>query len=258
MNEEIINLYSLEGKSIVVTGAGEGIGKATAIHLAKCGAKVIALSNQKGEIDLLKKECRQFKISSFVCDVSNSEQMNKIFSKIGKIDGFVNNAAIFCHISPLDVKKEDWDKILQNNAYSVFLCSQLVVRNFLKYKTPGCIVNVSSLKFLRGQGYDTPYAVSKAAIDTITRDFAVFFGKYGIRVNSVLPGSIRTPNNLKHLKDFKNGKKMLLEFENRVPLKRGGNANEVAYLIHFLLSDASSYLNGASVVIDGGYSVVLQ
>lgn len=250
------DLFNLEGKIAVVTGASRGLGKAIAIGLAKAGADVIVTdvldtSETVREIKEIKRESIGLKV-----DVSDKKDVDamvkKIQNKFDKIDILVNNAGILLTGNAEDLDKEDWDKVLQINLTGQFLCAQAVGRQMIKQKS-GKIINISSIAGLFGYASSACYSASKAGVLSLTQTLAAEWGKHNINVNSICPGVFATDMTKDYLKD----KEFMENIENNVPFKRYAKPEELIGTVIYLASKASDYVTGHSVVIDGGWTAAL-
>ena len=248
-------MKKLKDKVAFVTGGATGIGRATCIALAAEGANVMVTDINKEEgmqtLALIKEGGGNGEF--FHLDVSNPEQVNEvvmdIFTKKGALDLAVNNAGIGGVFGAIhELKLENWNKMMAINLTGVFLCLQAEVRVMLQ-NGGGKIVNVSSLAGLNGMPGGSSYAAAKHGVIGLSKSAAIEYGALNIRVNSVCPGFIDTPI----IKDVPQN---ILDYSTqiRVPMKRIGQPEEVAKSIVWLLSDESSYINGHSLCIDGGFS----
>ena len=240
-------------KIAFITGAAKGIGKSTAAFLASKGCKVYIT-----DIDLpvLEKTTKEFKKEGFnvvaslldVCDAEAVEkQIQKIVLQEGNLHYCVNNAGIQGPIAPLtQISIEDWERTLKVNLSSVFYCLQSQIKALIGLGG-GNIVNVASMAGLNGAALGGPYVASKHGVIGLTKTAAIEVGAYNIRVNAVCPGFINTEM-------IDNVPKKILDYTTniRVPMKRIGEPEEVAKTIYWLLSSESSYVNGHTMVIDGG------
>ena len=247
------DLFDLEGKTAVVTGASRGLGKAMAIGLAKAGADVVVTdildtSETVSEIKKLNRESL-----GLVVDVSNKSDIEamvkKIRDKFGNIDILVNNAGILRTGDAEVIDKDDWDKVLQVNLTGQFLCAQAVGREMIKQKT-GSIINIASIAGLGGYASSVPYSASKAGVILMTKTLAVEWGKHNVRVNTICPGVFATDMTDSYLKD-KQFKDMI---KNKVPLGRPAKPDELVGTVVYLASKASDYMTGHALVIDGGWT----
>lgn len=250
--------YNFGGKVIAVTGAGAGIGRATAKLLAERGARVACLSIVPEEVGSLLDELSDYKPVGYVIDVTDEVRVRAAFADLGQygLHGLVNNAADFYFGPPETITWEIWSRIMRTNAYAPLLCSQLAVPLMVE-SGGGSIVNMGSIEGIRGGNSSTCYAQSKAALKALTKDYAVRYGPRGIRTNVILPGNVATENDTRRTLSREGGEAGLKAYVERSPLRRRGQPEKIAEICAFLLSDASSDINGASVVADGGYSVVL-
>ena len=241
----------LENKVIVITGAGSGIGKETALLLAKEGAKVVVADvNEKGgeetTADIKKNGGEAFFAKLDVTSREQSKQMVKTtLEKYGRIDVLINNAGIVQDAFLSKMTEEQWDKVINVNLKGVFNCTQAVV-DVMMNQGKGVIINTSSIVGLNGNVGQVNYAATKAGLIGMTKTLAKELGKKGIRVNAVAPGFIATPmtSNVPE--------KILEMMKEKTPLRRLGEAKDVAYAYLYLASDEASFVNGAVLCVDGG------
>jgi len=238
----------LSDKICVVTGASRGIGAAIAAKFRTEGAKVYVFSRsapaqaKEGETVVL----GDYWLS---CDVSNEASIeaavSAVLAKEGKIDILVNNAGITRDGLLMRMKTEDWDAVLDTNLKSAFLLCRAVVRTMLKQRD-GCILNVSSVVGITGNGGQTNYSASKAGIIGFTKSLAREVASRNLRVNAIAPGFIETSMTDKIPEDFKQ------KLKESIPLGRVGSAEEAANAALFLCSPLSSYVTGVVLQVDGG------
>jgi len=247
------DLFNVEGKISVVTGASRGLGKAMAIGLAKAGANVIVTDvlDTTKTVNAIKKLSREsLGLKVDVTHKSDVEAMVKeVQEKFGKIDILVNNAGILRAGNAEVLDEEDWDKVLQVNLTGQFLCAQAVGRQMMKQKS-GSIINIASIAGLGGYASSVPYSASKAGVILMTKTLAVEWGKYNVRVNAICPGVFATDMTDSYLKD-KQFKDMI---QNKVPLGRHAKPDELVGTVVYLASKASEYMTGHALVIDGGWT----
>lgn len=243
-----------ENKVALVTGASFGIGKATAIAFAKRGAKVIIADWVEDNATL--KEIADFGGAAIFikCDVSkNSEvmaMMGQALKSYGRLDFAVNNAGVEGSTATThDCSEENWDKTIGINLKGVWLCMKHEIPLMLK-QGKGVIVNIASIAGLVGFPGLPAYVSSKHAVVGLTKTAALEYAKQGIRVNAVCPGVIKTP-----MVDRTTGKDKTVEkrFEDMEPVGRMGQPEEVAEAILWLCSDASSFVTGHAMAVDGGW-----
>ena len=236
--------------NVLVTGAGKGIGQATANLLISKGIYVYALIKNKEDNKKFKK-CENLKIING--NVTNLNLIQKIFSDANKnhriITGLVNNAGIRQRKNFLKINKKDLKNVFDINFFSIFYLMQIFTKNLIKKKTPGVIVNISSIVGQTGFTELSSYASTKGALTSLTKCFAKEMAKFKIRANSISPGFIETS----YFKNFKKKKTLYNWTLSRIPMKRWGRSDEISNLIFFLLSKEASYINGENVNIDGGW-----
>jgi NAD(P)-dependent dehydrogenase (short-subunit alcohol dehydrogenase family) len=247
----------LEGKLAVVTGAATGIGQVTALMFAREGAQVIVADTNEDDArkTVAHIEGENGKARFIRTDVSSAEDMQALMEaaaeQMGGIDVIVNNAGAQRSGAITDFDESEWDLLMRVNPKSCFLGAKYGVP-YLRERGGGAIVNVSSLAGLKGGPGMTAYSASKGAIIAFTRALAMELAPDNIRVNCVCPGWIDTPFNRPAI-EFMGGREAQEEVvQQMVPLQRQGIPEEVAPGILYLASDASSYMTGQTLIIDGG------
>jgi NAD(P)-dependent dehydrogenase (short-subunit alcohol dehydrogenase family) len=254
----VSSLFSLAGRVAIVTGAGRGIGKAIALGLADAGADVVVGARTASDIEATAGEiiAKGRKALAVPTDVRQSDQVDNLIEKavaqFGTIDILVNNAGGYFVASAMELSEGGWDAIIRENLKSVFLCSKAAAKVMMERKK-GSIISIASVVGLRAYSSNPAYAAGKAAIINFTKTLAVDLAPYSIRVNAVAPGFIATPGSLQLL-GVDTGLKAMVD---RIPLGRLGQPEEVAQGVVYLASDASSYVTGETLLIDGGTASTL-
>ncbi len=240
-----------EGRSSIVTGASQGIGKAIALELAREGAEVILVDIQKRKLDEVAGEIKanKGKAAVFGADVSRRDEAMKVVEEVvkgsKKIDFLVNNAGITKDNLLMRMKEEEWDSVLNVNLKGVFNFSKAVIRNMIANRY-GRIVNISSIVGLIGNVGQCNYSASKAGVIGFTKSLAREVASRGITVNAVAPGYIATPMT----EDLPESVKQ--QFRDWIPVKRFGTPEEVTHAVKFLLSDEAAYITGQIINVNGG------
>ena len=235
-------------KLAIVTGAARGIGLATAKLFNENGFKVAIVDKDKNEITKL--SILNNDIRTFCYDISNHDNIDKMFNSIlkwhNRIDVLVNNAGIadFGKIEVTDLNR--WNDVMRTNLDGAFMCSQKSISQLKK--TRGCIINIASISGLRASTLRVAYGTSKAAIIQLTKQQAAELGEYGIRVNCVAPGPVKTKLAMAvHTQDI------IDAYHDAIPLNRYGTEIEIANAIYFLASEKASYVTGQILAVDGGF-----
>lgn len=253
------DMFSLKGKSAIVTGGSAGLGAQMATALAEAGANLIIAARKIerciGMCEMLEKsgtEC-----IAVACDVSRIDDCRNLadttIKKFGKIDILVNNAGISWISDSMEFPMDKWQKVMNLNVNGTFQLS-VIAAKVMKEHGGGKIVNVSSIGGFRGdfpENVDSvAYTASKGAVLTMTKDLAAKWARYNINVNAICPGFFPTSLNKQHLNDLAN------KLIPRIPLGRYGGPDDLKGLIVFLCSAASDYITGQYIVIDGGQTAL--
>jgi len=244
----------LKGKVALITGSSRGIGKEFAIGFAQEGADVIVHGRNLEKAKAVAEEIKSLGVKStaIMADVSSSQDVTRMVEEavnaFVRIDILVNNAGVNPFILEAEkIKEEGWDQVLDVNLKGVFLCCQAVGKQMIN-QGGGKIINISSAAGILGEQGFLPYCVSKAGVMTLTRILAYEWSKYHVTVNAIAPGFVAGGMNAPIL-----NKEMLVSgLTQQVPLKRLGKPEEIVKIALFLGSEESSYINGTTIVADGG------
>ncbi len=245
------NPFTLEGKIILVTGASSGIGKATAIACSKMGASVIITGRNVERLQETFNELEGVGHNQVIAELTDEDQLTKLAEMVPPLDGIVNNAGIGSKTPISFIKKTDLQTILDvNTIVPIMLTKNLLKKK--KMKRGASMVFTSSISGICSVDIgNTLYSVSKSAIDGFMKNAAKELAEKGIRVNSVNPGMVNTKINEYSSVSEEDIQRDMANY----PLKRYGNPEEIAYAIIYLLSDASAWVTGTALKIDGGYSL---
>ena len=248
--------YNLKNKTAVVTGAGKGLGRACAIALAEAGANLVIVSRTKKDLDEVSKVIKKLrsKCKSYVCDITNYNEIKDIINKQAKIDILVNNAGNNIPEHFTKVKTKNMEYLVKINTVATFniaqLCALKMIKSKNRKKIGGAIVNMSSQMGHVGGPIRSVYNMNKWGLEGLTKGMSLDLANYNIRVNTVCPTFVVTPMTKKFLKD----KKFKRETLNNIPLGRFAELSEISSAVVFLVSDAASMITGTSLLVDGGWT----
>ncbi len=244
-------MFSLKEKVALVTGASQGIGRATSMALAEAGAKVAVTARTADKLAVLAAEIKQAggEALAVPIDVSNADSVKNCFRHVlenfGRIDILVNNAAITKDMLELRMKLEDWDAVLRTNLTGAHLCIQQALAGMIRQRS-GRIINISSVVAETGNAGQANYVASKAGLIGLTKAVAMEVASRGITVNAVAPGFVETPMTDPLAQELKDKMKAM------IPLGRFGTDRDVAAAIVFLASDEAGYITGHVLDVNGG------
>lgn len=246
--------WNLKNKKALITGATKGIGRAIAEEFMELGAEVFLVSRQENNVvkEIVRYTKLHRNIEGMKCDVTNERDRKKLFDKIsklwGRLDILVNNAGTNTRKSTIEITSSDYEKILDLNTKSVFELCKLFYP-LLKQSGDSSIINISSVAGITSVRSGLPYAMSKAAVNQLTKYLSVEWASDGIRVNAIAPWYIKTPLTEPVLKK----PEFLESVLKNTPMNRIGEAYEVASAAAFLAMPASSYITGECISVDGGF-----
>jgi gluconate 5-dehydrogenase len=257
VSKTIKELFDLTGKTAIVTGGSRGIGKEMAEGLAEAGARLMLCARRAEWLDETLEELRAkgFNAEGRLCDVSRAEDVQAVvdetIEKFGKVDILINNAGISWGAMPEEMALNQWQKVLDVNLTGCFLMAQAAGREMLRQKS-GSIINIASISGITSSAngpFYAGYVASKAGLIGLTRELAASWGRRGIRVNAIAPGFFHS-----RLADA-----VIERYEGDIrdnnPIPRIGQTGELKGVTVFLASDASSYVTGQTIAVDGGMTV---
>ncbi len=245
------SIFRLDGKWVLVTGASGGLGAHFAELLAQAGASVILGARRTGQLEIAAEKVREAgrEAQCVSLDVVSAQSVEVAFEQIPLPDVIVNNAGIHLPGTTHELAEEDWTRVMDTNVKGAWLVARAAIRRWIDAKRGGNVVNVASILGLRVQNQFAAYAASKAALIQLTRSISLDYARYGVRANALCPGYFATDLNREWLASA-SGEKMRM----RIPFRRTGEFHELDGPMLLLASDASSYMSGATVVVDGGHT----
>ena len=248
--------YNLKNKTAIVTGAGKGLGRACAIALAEAGANLVIISRTQKDLNEVSKKIKKLRVKckSYVCDITNYNEIKEIINKQPKIDILINNAGNNIPEHFTKVKTKNMEYLVKINTVATFnlaqLCALKMIESKNRKKIGGAIVNMSSQMGHVGGPIRSVYNMNKWGLEGLTKGMSLDLAKYNIRVNTVCPTFVVTPMTKKFLKNQKFKRETL----NNIPLGRFAELSEVSSAVVFLASDAASMITGTSLLVDGGWT----
>ncbi len=252
----IYDIFSIKGRCALVTGAGRGIGKVLALTLAEAGCDVALFGLHKDSLEMVAAEIKNRGVRTLVIegDVSKKSDVAQAFdgirSAFGRLDICINNAGISMQKPVEEMPEADWDRIMNINMKGVFLCSQAAAKLMMPQKK-GSIINIGSIsaRVVNVPQKQAVYNTSKAGVVMLSQAMAVEWAPYGIRVNVLSPGYMMTEMTLSSMSH------LFPDWEALTPMGRLGKPEELRGALLFMASDASGYMTGHDLVVDGGYTV---
>jgi NAD(P)-dependent dehydrogenase (short-subunit alcohol dehydrogenase family) len=251
-----VELFNLEGRKALVTGAGRGIGRVLAISLAQAGCDIAILEKNIEDAHNVVQEIKKMgkKAVTFQVDITKKAEVEKAFAAaakfLGRLDIVINNAGVCIHEAAEDTSEEHFDYIVDTDLKGVFLCCQSAMK-VMKPQKKGSIINIASMSgtisnYPQKQAH---YNAAKAGVILLTKCLAVEWVDLGIRVNSISPGYTRTEMTVQT-----SPPEMIAQWESMIPMRRMAEPQELAGAVIYLASDASSYTTGSDIIVDGGYT----
>jgi gluconate 5-dehydrogenase len=256
--QSVLKLFDLSGRTALITGSSAGIGLALARGLAGAGARVVLNARNLPKLELAAQQLRTAgaTVHTLACDVSDAQSVSagvaRIEAELGAIDILVNNAGMQRRAPLQDFEQADWHELMRTNLDSVFIVGQAVARHMIERKR-GKIINICSVQSELGRPGIAPYTASKGAVKMLTKGMAIDWGPHGLQVNGLGPGYFKTELN-QALVDNPEFNQWLI---GRTPSRRWGDVEDLVGAAVFLASDASRFVNGHILYVDGGVTAQL-
>jgi len=250
-----MNTFDLTGKVAVVTGGGTGLGEAIAKALAEAGASIVLCGRRQEPLDKVASEIESGggKALPIRTDVTNVEDVNAMASEalnaFGRVDVLVNNAGINTVKPFLELTEKEWDAVLDTNLKGCFYCCQALGKGMVEQRS-GSVINVVSVFGRTGFMNISPYIASKGAIVQLTKALAVEWARHNVRVNAIAPSYFETEM---AKRDIESDERVLKFNLSKIPMRRGGKPHEMGGIAVFLASEASSFITGETIAVDGGW-----
>ena len=251
--EQNLTMFSLKGKTALVTGANTGLGQGICVAYAAAGANVIGVARRSCQETAEKIAAISGNFTEIIADLSDTniiprivEEANKVY---GRVDILVNNAGIIKRCDSVDVTIEDWEAVININEKNVFFLCQAFAKGWIPNKQGGKIINIASMLSYQGGIRVPAYTASKSAVMGLTKALANEWAKYNINVNAIAPGYMAT-NNTQNLRSDEQRSDEILS---RIPAGRWGTPEDLTGAAIFLASDAASYVHGFTIAVDGGW-----
>jgi 2-dehydro-3-deoxy-D-gluconate 5-dehydrogenase len=249
----ILDRFKLTGKVAIVTGCSRGLGQGMAFGLAEAGADIVGVASSSLDEARIGVESLGRQFLGIQADLAEIKWVGKIvdetIAKFGKVDILINNAGIIRRTDAIDFAEKDWDDVLNVNLKTVFFFSQAVARQCIKQQTGGKIINIASMLSFQGGIRVPSYAASKSGVMGLTRLLACEWAKHNINVNAIAPGYMATDNTAPLRADPMRSSEILA----RIPAGRWGLPDDMKGIAVFLASEASNYINGFTIAVDGGW-----
>lgn len=241
------SLFSLEGKTAIVTGASRGLGRAAVIALAGAGASVVLVGRDEAALNAVERDLPKT-YKTYIADVKDPEKMIEIISREEKIDILVNNAGIIRRASAIEYSAHDWYDVIDTDLNAVFSWAQAVGKRMVEQGS-GKIINIASLLSFQGGLNVAAYAAAKGGVAQLTKALANEWAKYNVNVNALAPGYMLTDATAALRANSERSKQVF----SRIPAGRWGEPDDLAGAIIYLASPASDYVNGHILAVDGGW-----